>query len=210
MSKSRTTFALLSLALLGLVGCTDAPPSVTGVVEAPNGEIAARPSTGVLALVSRVLVERAWALTGLEPVGEGVEVRLQRIDGEGDVTDTLVAVETFEDSYYYIELASAEQPSSSLIIVAGGSAGTRMRAFMYGPLVDIGPASEAAVRLVLDSDSPLGNFSPAELIDIQSQVDGATADVPAGDSIAEANDAAEEAAAADPGVRAAIAAAGAS
>jgi len=206
--SERWATALLLATALALAGCTDAPPSVTGLVQAPDGEIARARGENLWARFSGALAGTAWALTGLDPVGEGVEVRLQRIDGEGRVSDTLVTVETFDDSMYYIELASAEQPSSSLI-VSLGSGGTLMRAFVSGGVVGLDPASEATVRLVLDSEFPLGNYSASELADLQGLVNGATADVAAGNSIAAANDAAEEAAAEDPEVRAAIAAAGA-
>jgi hypothetical protein len=204
--------ALALAALGGVTACGSGgvgSPTVSGVVEAPNGEIAGAPAPSLFARLAEFVLAEARAMTGLEPVGRGIGVKFQRIDGEGKVTETLVTVQTAADGTYINDLASDEVPSSSLILAVGDTTATRMRAFFSGSSVDIDPPSEATVRLVLDSGYPLSNFSPGGLQSISEAVDQATADIDAGDSIEEANDAAEEAAAEDPEVQAAIVAAGA-
>lgn len=191
-------------------GDTPSPTAVGGVVEAPNGEIAAAGQRAWYAQLADAVFSKAWALTGLDPVGAGIEVSFQSIDGEGRVTATLIKERTASDGTYIIYTASNETPGSSLILSVGSSNdGTRMRAFMdSATTVDINPATEATFRLVLDSGFPLANFSADDLVNIQNEVDRATANIPAGDSIATANNRAEDAAAIDPGVQEAIEQAG--
>jgi len=202
--------ALLAYAAVGLSACgggsLDPAVHVTGVVEAPDGEIAAAP--GLWRRFVSAVLPSARALTGLDPVGAGVAVRLEQIDASGKVTNVLATDQTRSDGTYDHALASAEQPGSSLIVSVGED-DTLMRAFVSGEAVDINPATEATVRLVLDSEFALANFSAADLQSIQAAVDTATADVIAGGSIAVANARAEQRAADSAEVQAAIDEAGA-
>jgi hypothetical protein len=153
-----------------LAGCSNGD-EVTGVVEAPNGEIAAA-SPGLWRRFADLIVARAVALTGLDPVPPGVAVALSSIqdiiEGCGLTLDLLQTVPTFAAGTYVHPLATNENPGSSLILSVGNpSDDTLMRAFVYGQDVDINPASEATVRLVLqavcENDYPLGNYTASAL-----------------------------------------------
>jgi hypothetical protein len=197
--------------LVGLCACgggnLDRAGQVAGVVEAPAGQLSLL-QPNVLVRFARLWVGVAHALTGIDPV-PSVEVRLELIDANGDVAGELTHETTDAAGGYSFALASNEDPGSGLA-VGVGSGDTLMRAFVYGGQVDITPASEATFRLVLGSGFPLGRFSADDLAAIQVEVDRATADVASGSSVATANARAEQAAADDPGVNAAIEAAGAS
>jgi hypothetical protein len=187
-------------------GDLDVARVVNGTVEAPDGRIAA---TSLWRSVAGFLVAEVRALTGIEPVGGGEDVRLEIIDEGGEVLQRLATVQTRDDGTYSHPLASGEEMGSSLV-VSVGEGGTLMRAFVSSESVNLNPATEATVRLVLDSGYPLERFSAAELIDIQGAVDAATADFAAGMNIATANARAEQRAGDSLEVRAAIDAAGAS
>ena len=209
----RNGTVLVSLgALVGLCACgggnLDRAGQVAGVVEAPAGQLSLLPQPNVLVRFAWLWVGVAHALTGIDPV-PSVEVRLELIDANGDVAGELTHGTTDAAGGYSFALASNEDPGSGLA-VSVGSGDTLMRAFVYGGQVDITPASEATFRLVLGSGFPLGRFSADDLAGIQVEVDRATADVASGSSVAIANGRAEQAAADDPGVNAAIEAAGAS
>jgi hypothetical protein len=209
---ARQLIAAVSCAWLLVAGCgggddLDTATVVDGVVEAPDGEIVH--AQGLWDAIAAVLIPKVLAITGLEPVGAGEDVRLEVIDGAGEVINLLATQSTRADGSYSHPLASAEQPGSSLVVSVGEDQ-SLMRAFVASESVDINPATEATVRLVLDSGDPPGNFSAAELTVIQEAVDEATDDVAAGMTIATANARAEQRAGDDPEVQAAIATAGAS
>jgi hypothetical protein len=209
-SSSLAILALAALtftapaALSLFVGCgSNGTAEVSGVVLAPNGELATSAPPSLLQRVAEAIVSRAYAMTGLEAIGAGVEVRLQRLDSDGNVATTLTTQLTGSEGTYAIALASDEEPSSTLI-VSVGSGDTRMRAFVSGEQIDISPTSEATVRLVIASDFALANFSPAELRAIADAVELAADEVDAGDSIDIANERVEESADDDPAVTSAI------
>lgn len=194
-----------------IVGCglEDGSSEVGGVVYAPHGELAAASGPGLLARLRAGLESEARAMTGLERVTSGVEVRLERLDDEGSVEETLVTEETDSDGIYAIPLSSEDEHGSRLIVRVG-SGDTRMRGFVSDENVDISPTSEVTVRLVLDSDYALANFAPGELRTIEDAVAAAADAVDAGDSIETAIDRGEDSARDDETVTEAIRDAGAS
>ena len=194
-----------------IVGCglEDGSAEVGGVVYAPNGELAAASGPGLLARLRAGLESEARAMTGLERVASGVEVRLERLDDEGSVEETLATEETDSEGTYAIPLSSEDEHGSRLIVRVG-SGDTRMRGFVSEENVDINPTSEVTVRLVLDSDYALANFAPGELRTIADAVAAAADAVDAGDSIETAIDRAEDSARDDQTVTEAIRDAGAS
>ena len=123
---------------------------VSGVVEAPNGEIAS--AAGLATKLARLWIGVADALTGVEPVPD-VDVLLAFIDAAGNVVNELTTAVTDSAGRYTTALASNERPGSDLT-VSVGSGRTRMRAFVYGEEVPLDSASEASVRLVLASGFP--------------------------------------------------------
>jgi hypothetical protein len=196
------------LAACGSSDDLDPARIVEGVVEAPDGEIAAA-RRGFLRVVRDFLVAPLAAVTGIDAVGAGVAVRLEALDNNGDVGSVLATVTTLADGTYGHALASSEEVGAFLQVSVGeDDDDTLMRAFVSSLSVDINPATEAAVRLVLDSEYALERFSADDLQTIQAAVNAATANVPAGSSIAVATDRAEERAADDTAVQAAIDAAG--
>ncbi len=208
--QERVAATICAGALLGMTtGCGSAnfqAGRVSGTVSAPSGQLAAA-APGMVQRLAAWFVGRAWALTGVDAVGAGVEVRLERIDAQGNVTRQLTSTSTDSSGGYFFGLATDEVPDSSLE-VSVGDGDTLMRSFVSGESIPIDSATEATVRLVLASGDPLAHFSADELASIQAEVDRATADVAAGTSVAETNGKAEQRAGDDPGVRAAIDTAG--
>jgi len=163
------------------------PTPFGGVVKVPAGS----PSLAKPTLLSRLgdfFVSRAVALTGMEVVGSGVPVTLYAIDRTGarygGVLDQGI---TLSDGSYVVTL-----PSWSLYdaahpwVVAVGSAadGTLMRRLVdnlaaNGAARDIDPASEAALRILLeDTDqTPFSQLTPGEIAEFNDQVAAATAAV---------------------------------
>jgi len=211
MLPSRSSIApILTLASLVASGCGNTGTSgISGAVYAPNGELAAVASPSLLQRLAAAIVSEARAMTGLERVSEGVEVRLERLDRDGSTKETLTTETTASDGTYSVSLATGEEPASTLIMRVGSDS-TRMRAFVTGEHVDISPISEVTVRLVIDSDYALANFSPAELRTIKDAINQATDAVDAGDSIETATNDAEASAKDDADVTAAIRQAGSS
>jgi len=173
--------------LMALTACSGAPSAtVSGTVRAPGG-----------ALVPNL------ADPGRAAVPAGVEVRLEQLDPAGKPLRVIFTTLTADGGRYGIELFGAERPASTLLLSVG--AGDQvMRAFALGPQSDIGPASEAAVRLVLASGVPLPSWSVDRLRALTDAVAASVAGMPAGDSVAAANRAAEEAARRSPAVAAAL------
>ena len=209
--RSLRTMAACLLALFTLQACGNASfdtTQVTGVVEAPAGMIARNDAAtpGLLARIRSDFSGVAWAITGLQPVGAGVAVGLERIDAHGNVTQQLTTVKTASDGSYGVALVSGENPGPFLTVSVGSDA-TLMRAFVSGSNVSIDSATEATVRLLLSANCNLANVSAPELQTIQTEVDRATLDVAAGSTIAETNGKAEQRATDDVGVQAAITAA---
>src|SRR5262245_35309174 len=134
--------AVIVAAFAGFLAACDSNDSidvfttVSGIVEAPDGEIAsARPNPW--RWLVQFVVPRVMAMTGLDPVGAGVRVTLSSVNGIGDgcepTLNALAIVLTSAGGAYVHPLATGENPGSSLLLSVG-SAGdaTLMRAFVYG------------------------------------------------------------------------------
>lgn len=178
---------------------------IGGVVQTPDGAIAISDATSpsLLARIRDCFAGVAWAITGLQPVGAGVDVSLQYIDDQGNVTRSLTAVKTASDGSYGLALASGEDPGPFLTVSVGHDA-TLMRSFVSGSDVPIDSTTEATVRVLLAADCNLANVTAPELQTIQTEVNRATVSISAGGNIAETNDEAEQRAMDDAGVQAAI------
>lgn len=152
---------------------------ISGVVLAPNGQIAALPSQKRW---DSWLVPSAAALEGLQSVASNTTVNLYKIDNNGNIVgQPLATTKTRSDGSYSIILP-AEAIASSEFVVAVGSGSSQLRAFVSGSSnLDISPLSEATVRLVINNGSvlnqpkiPITEYSPAEINAILQAVQQST------------------------------------
>ena len=156
------------------VGCLpELVGKITGIVFAPNGVYAAADSWWQLPFS---IASRAYAFFNVEPVGIGVEVALSEVtnqdaaDGKIDFPQPLVQFAlTNADGIYEIESRVADEIDRCRLLLSVGSArgGDLSRSFVYANNVNIDPASEAVVRLVLrrinQTRRELCDFSPERL-----------------------------------------------
>lgn len=173
------------------------PTPFGGLVKVPAGSPSLAKPT-LLARVQDFLLPRANALTGMEVVGAGVPVSLYAIDEDGNRLGGLLAQSTTgADGAYSVTLPSWSiyDRSHPWVVAVGDPAdGTLMRRLVddlaaTGVARDIDPASEAAVRLLLEdaTRSPLSEITPAELAEFNDQV-SAAADAVSGLTTAEVVD----------------------
>ena len=154
-----------------------APITVSGLVQAPAGQVAlfTKPSLWdrTVALLSP---EAVAALTGLSSVPDGTPVQLVRIDDAGNVAAPLASTTVTGGRYSFNLTSLGLSPSSNLLVrVINSGTGAQMRAFVTGPIVDLDPISETTVRLVLERivltpGTTLNLFTVTELRDIAGAV----------------------------------------
>lgn len=181
------------------VGCLpELVGTITGIVFAPNGVYASADSWFRLPLS---LVSTAYAFFfNLEPVGIGVEVSLMEVtdldaaDGKFDSAQPLAQyVHTDADGIYEIESRVADEIDRCRLLLSVGNPrfGDQTRSFVYSNNVNIDPASEAVVRLVLrrinQTNLQLCDFSPEGLRRLVREA-GEAAVIVEGNSVQEAND----------------------
>lgn len=153
---------------------------VSGQVTAPGGVIASHGQSedSSLARVLDFLVPSAQAeMAGLLPVPNGTPVELVKINNGGG-TSAPIARTTTQYGRYRFNLSALRRTVSSRLIVRVGNVatGAQMRAFVSDKTVDIDPASEAAVRMVLDRiastpNATLDNFTVVELEDLAGSLE---------------------------------------
>lgn len=194
-------------------------PVIGGMVSMPNGEVAAAPSA--LARLARAVVAPVEALVAgnVEPVGDGVAVRLIQI-GENDIVNgeiqngTVVSMAVTNSAGLYavhLPLDSSVDTCRFYLEVGSSADRTLTRAFVYAAdpgRVDVDFQSEATVRLLLDQirvgATSLCALTPAGIKLVSEAVAASDAQV-FGDTAAAVNSSATVAAATDPGVQTAIA-----
>lgn len=117
-------------------------------------------------------------ISGLRaPQHEDMPVYLSRIDDSGEVVEMVATTTTINGGYSFDLSALGVKFQSDLIVyVEDPSSGIPIRAFVVMETVNISPASEVAVRLVLEkiaggSEKTLSNFTSDELIDLVAAVD---------------------------------------
>jgi hypothetical protein len=195
-------------------------PTVSGQVQLPNGDLARRPS--LMRRLASFVVQRARALVAdnLAPAGPNIPVFLfdiasnDVVDGEIRTGDVVFEGGTDHSGRYAVELHARTDENTCRYLLQIGSQndGTLTRAFVFSTSepIDINLQSEAAVRLILAEigagRADLCDFSAAEIAAIYAAIDQSPA-VVTGDTVEELNASAEVAAAGDPGVQNAIAAA---
>ena len=147
---------------------------VSGTVSAPGGAVAFIPNKNLLAKLADVLISPAYAaISGLASVPDGTQVDLVRINNAGTVISVLATTTTSGGGYSFNLTKLGLTTDNDLVIqVTSLSSGAKMRAFVVSSAVNIDPASETAVQLVLEKTitSSLANFTIQELIDITAAV----------------------------------------
>ena len=159
-------------------GSSGAPASTTtvsGSVQAPNGQVAFNHSPRFLARLANLFTPSAYAsITGTSPVPDGTLVQLARFNADGTGFTILATTPTAGGTYSFNLTTLGLQIANDLIVrVANGA--VQMRAFVTSSNVDLDPASETSVRLVLQQLSALpgatlNNFTVQELADIAGSV----------------------------------------
>lgn len=178
-------------------------PIVTGFVLAPNGTMASNERSRFWDVaLQQFLVAPAVALQGVEPVGAGVPVSLADLDwvdfADGRIDSPLpldLDTVTEADGRYRIVDPEARDVLGCRKLLTAGSGTNVMRALVYGREVNVDPASEALVRVLLDfvanSTAQLCDFSASELLRLQQRVNDVVFTA-RGDSVAEITAAAYE------------------
>ena len=165
--------------------------TVSGTVQAPGGQIASHSSLGLLQQLAEFISPSAYgSIIGLSPVPDGTDIQLVRLNSTGTSFAVLSSTATTGGRYSFNLTELGLQPSNDLALrVANGA--VQMRAFMTGSNVDIDPASETAVQLVLEQilgtpGATINNYTVQELADITGSMNmlATTKQVTAGLNIA--------------------------
>lgn len=171
-----------SSAVTVLPGGSSNEPIVTGFVLAPNGIMAEGQKLNLLRVAFEgFLAAPAVALQGVSPVGAGIQVSLAELDwadfADGRIDSPLpldLDTVTEADGRYRILDPEARDVLACRKLLTAGSGSNVMRALVYGREVNIDPASEALVRVLLDfvasSTAQLCDFSASELFRLQQRV----------------------------------------
>lgn len=193
------------------------PPQtiVSGVVQAPGGQVAFYREQGFLDRFADLFASSAYAaVSGLSSVPDGTQVELGRISAAGVVTR--LATTTTGGGRYSFNLTSLGLGFSSDLVVrvVNTGSGAQMRAFVTRETVDIDPLSESAVRMILEQiamspGTTLSDFTAQELGDLVGGLDllTTTNQAAAGLTIETTVAAIKQSAAADAGLTAFLAAA---
>src|SRR5215831_20205139 len=149
--------------------------TVSGSVQAPNGQIALNHSPGFLAQLANFLIPTVYAsISGLSPVPDGTQVQLARFNPNGTGFTVLATTTTAGGTYSFNLTTLGLQVSNDLIVrVVNGA--VQMRGFVTGERVDLDPVAEASVRLVVEQlaaipGGTLGLFTVQELADITGSI----------------------------------------
>lgn len=165
--------------------------TVSGAVQAPGGQVVFNPSQGLLQQFAQFIAPTAYAsISGLTPLPDGIPVQLIRLNAVGTSFSILSTTMTSGGRYSFNLTNLDLEPSNDLALrVANGS--VQMRAFVTGMNVDIDPASEVAVQLVLEKimatpGSTINHYTVQELADITGSINilAATKELAAGLNIA--------------------------
>ena len=167
---------LLSACSGGNGGSEGTGPTISGFVQAPNGQVAFTQPRGLIGQLTNLLMQTAHAsIVGLSPVPDGTAIHLVRFASSGTDVTTLATTTTSEGRYAFTLTDQSLPFTNELIVQAIGPTGKMLRAFVTQPTVDVDPASELAVRLVLEriGSTPgvsLSYFTVKEVSDIAASV----------------------------------------
>lgn len=155
------------------------PPQVvmlTGLVQAPAGQLAELERPSLFGSLTEFLIPRAQAMiSGLLPVADGTEVELIRVNDSGGVDQVLATTRTTSGRYSFNLTDLGLNPASNLAVQVAGP-GVGMRAFVSDTETDLNPVSEAVARLVFESIASTANrflsdFTTSELEDLYQGAD---------------------------------------
>jgi hypothetical protein len=157
-------------------GGTSGTTTVSGSIQAPNGQVAFYAPHGWGERWQRFFLSTAYAsISGLSAVPDGTQVQLVRLNADG-IGFNVLATTTATAGRYTFDLTSLNAPfASNLVIRVLGPGGKEMRGFAGRSTVDVDPASELAVRLVLEQiaanpGSTLSRFTVKEVNDLTAAV----------------------------------------
>jgi len=148
---------------------------VSGSVQAPNGQVAFAYSPTFLAQIVNLFIPHVYAsLTGTSAVPDGTLVQLVRLSTDGSGFTVLGTTPTAGGTYSFNLDSLGLQIANDLIVRVSNGA-VQMRAFVTRSAIDIDPASETAVRLVLQQlptlpGATITNFTVQELADITGSI----------------------------------------
>ena len=121
--------------------------TVSGSVQAPNGQIAFHHPRGFIEQVVNLFTPTAYAsISGLSSAPNGTLVQLARLNASG-TGFTVVATTTTAGGTYSFNLTNLGLQVSNDLIVRVASGAVQMRAFATGSNVDLDPVSETSVQI---------------------------------------------------------------
>lgn len=185
--KRTVRLGLVAAFLLGSVGCGggggggggDTPPEngvkLSGVVMAPEGQVAKLQDKGIVyALLDRLVNSADAATTGISAVS-GATVTAVRVDGSGNVLATLGSATTDLTGHFILTLPSGTVLAPTIIVrVQGG--GIQLRAPAVQAMVDITPASEWLLQQLTAASAALDTLSNDDLLFLQAVLESYTVD----------------------------------
>src|SRR5262245_44461860 len=165
--------------------------TVSGTVPAPGGQVAFNQPQRLLQQLAELTSPSANAsVSGLSPVPDGTAVQLIRLNAIA-TSFTILASASTSGGDYFFNLTDLNLQLSNDLVVRVANGAVQMRAFVTGSNIDIDPASEAAVQLVLEQilntpGATINNYTVQELADIAASIDtlATTKQLAAGLSIA--------------------------
>lgn len=161
-------------------GSGGSPPTVSattvsGTVQAPGGQVSfSQPQTLLQQFAQFFSTTANASVNGLSPVPDGTTVELIRANAIATSFPVLSSTITDGGRYSFNLTSLGLEPSNDLVLrVANGA--VQMRAFVTGSNVDIDPASEVAVQLVLERivttpGSTINHYTVQELADITGSI----------------------------------------
>ena len=184
----REIFTLIALSTL-LISCSgggggdgggssSAAPATTvsGSVQAPNGQVAFKNSPGLIEQLDTLFFSKAFAsISGLSPVPDGTQVQLARFNATGTNFTTIASTTTIGGTYSF-NLTNLGTPFSNDLFVRVANGAVQMRAFIVGSTANVDPVSEAAVQMVIDDyllitpGVTLTQFTTQELNDLVGSI----------------------------------------
>ena len=166
--------------LLGLTACgssgtstTSTGAEVSGLVEAPNGQIALfkQGQSTLVALTEYIFPGAYAAITGLDPV-TGATVELIRVDNNGDqVGAVLASTVTSITGNYSLSLPSGVDFSGDLVLRITGNGGAEMSAQVVEQSVDINPISQYILDKFIEDGTALDTLAVNEVVALSGRVE---------------------------------------
>src|SRR6266581_1915441 len=150
---------------------------VSGTASAPGGAVALLTDKSLFAKASDLFFSSAnAAISGIATVPDGTRVDLIRISDSGSQVSALANTTTSGGKYSLDLPGLGVMTASDLVVqISSSTSSAKLRAFVTSASVNIDPASEATVRLVLEKiaaipGASLKNFTVRELDDLGASV----------------------------------------